>query len=182
MIVVEGPDGAGKTTLIETLKYYLGLPVADRVVSKDTEAMVDLAEWVRTNVESGFKPTIFDRHRLISEFIYGPTLREEQQPKFTEQVWTSEMLFRFYSCRPIIIYCLPPIEIVRANIAEDATNRVVWDKIDAIYTAYLQRAALDNIWYPMRTFIYDYTSDSSRELIAAVDSLLTKERSAHDRF
>ena len=69
MIIVEGPDGAGKTTLIRQLQErWPDLAVAPRVVSKDAEAMVDLQEWVNINLSDGPQYKIFDRHRLISEF------------------------------------------------------------------------------------------------------------------
>lgn len=181
MIVVEGPDGSGKTTLIKELSKSLKLPVAPRVVSKDAEAMVDLVEWVKTNVGGGFKPLIFDRHRLISEFIYGPILRDDQSPGFISTNWVAEMLFKFYTCNPIIIYCLPPVEVVEQNVKADPDNQVVWGKSRALYTAYNQRAIMDMIWYPMRTFIYDYTSESSAELIVSVNSLLVKERQRNVR-
>ncbi|MCA1807247.1 MAG: ATP-binding protein [Actinobacteria bacterium] len=53
MIVVEGPDGAGKTTLIRDLSALLNIPVAPRVVSQETKAMVDLRQWTEDNVSRG---------------------------------------------------------------------------------------------------------------------------------
>lgn len=157
MIVVEGPDGAGKTTLIEALMERFDLPVAPRVVSKDAVAMVDLMDWVDNNLEEGFQRTIFDRHRLISETIYGPILRTEPQPGFTRLSWMAPRLARFYRIQPIIIYCLPPLEVVKKNIIGDHDNQVVWEKIEAIYSAYVNRASLDIEFAPGKVFIWDYT-------------------------
>ena len=80
MLIVEGPDGAGKTQLIQRLRLNLQLELMPRVVSSDTEMMVDLQEWVNEDLHAGLKRAIYDRHRLISEPIYGPVLRKEMQP------------------------------------------------------------------------------------------------------
>lgn len=157
MIVFEGPDGAGKTTLIEAFQEAFDTPVAPRVVSKDAEAMVDLQDWVDDNLSQGFQYRIFDRHRLISETIYGPILRGTQQPGFNQLSWMGPRLYRFYELKPVIIYCLPPLEVVKANILNDPDNKVVEEKIEAIYSAYVARAALDHVFSPGIVKIWDYT-------------------------
>lgn len=159
MIIVEGPDGAGKTTLIRALVDGTGLEVAPRVVSKGAEAMVDLVKWTEYNVRAGWQPIIYDRHRLISEPIYGPILRERFEQKFDNPEWLHEMFFTFYQrVKPLIIYCIPPFPAVWKNVQDDDDNKVVQDKknIRAIYGAYLNRAMLEGILYD-RAFIYDYT-------------------------
>ena len=162
MLIIEGPDGAGKTTLIKSLQEaYPDLKVAPRVVSKQTEAMVDMQEWVNDNLRQGLQYTIFDRYRLISEFIYGPLLRAGQSaPGFNSISWVHGSLRRFQALNPVIVYCLPPLETIKANLKDDTENSKVWDHIDGMYSAYLHRAALDFIRDPYHTVIYDYTMDS----------------------
>lgn len=144
MIIVEGPDGSGKSTLVTTLAQKLRLPVATKVVGSDTQPLVDLVKWTEDNVARGFQPTIFDRHRLISEPIYGPILKPRQDPTFCDMGWMSQQLWLFYGCKPVIIYCLPDIREVRANVyREETDNEVVQSRIAAIYAAYVNRAALD---------------------------------------
>lgn len=144
MIIVEGPDGGGKSTLVRKLAQQLRLPVADKVVASDTTALTDLVKWTEDNVAKGFQPVIFDRHRLISEPIYGPILKSRQDPNFCDPSWLSQQLWLFYGCKPTIIYCLPDIREVRANVArEDSDNEVVAGHIAAIYAAYVNRATLD---------------------------------------
>jgi len=160
MLVVEGPDGAGKTTLIKTLQEYLDLPVAPRVVSKDAEAMVDLQSWVDNQLDEGFQPMIYDRHRLISETIYGPILRRAQADGFNELKWLAPRMRRFYELEPVIIYCLPSLETVMSNVIGDINNRVVESKIEAIYAAYVARAALDYSFSPGLVKIWDYENSA----------------------
>ena len=175
MIIVEGPDGAGKTTLIRQIQErWPELEVAPRVVSKETKDLVDLQEWVNRNLSEGPQFKIFDRYRLISEFIYGPVIRKEQRPGFTDVTWVWHSLRRFERLGPIIIYCLPPLQVVKRNITGDESNRAVWDHIDGIYTAYLQRATLDALH--LHAFVYDYTTDGQEDdplsiFVPAIESM-----------
>jgi len=126
-------------------------------VSKDAEAMVDLRQWVDDNLAEGFQYKIFDRHRLISEFIYGPLLRDAQQPGFTDMTNVYHWMNRMAQIQPVIIYCIPPLEIVRANVLRDVENKVVHNRIDGMYTAYVHRAAIDLTGGIFNTIVYDYT-------------------------
>jgi energy-coupling factor transporter ATP-binding protein EcfA2 len=144
MIIVEGPDGSGKSTLVNNLARILRLPVASKVVGSDTQPLVNLRDWTETNVGKGFQPLIFDRHRLISEPIYGPAMRKRQDAEFYDLSWLSDMMWRFYQINPVIIYCLPDILTVRENVLrEDTDNEAVRNHIAAIYAGYVTRASLD---------------------------------------
>ena len=158
MIIIEGPDGAGKTTLINQLMAEFNLDVQPRVVGKNTKDLVDLKQWVEGDLEKGFRYTIFDRYRLISEFIYGPTLRVEQKPGFVDVVWSIIQIRKLQQIGPIIIYCLPPLEVVRANVTGDADNTEVAEFIEPLYAGYVHRIAMDTA-AGLNPIIYDYTTD-----------------------
>lgn len=144
VLVVEGPDGSGKTTLVNHLAQTLGFRIAPKVVDSDTKPMVNLRNWTEYNVAYGFRPIIFDRHRLISEPIYGPAMRKTQDAEFYDLTWLSEMMWRFYQANPVIIYCLPDILTVRENVLREETdNEAVRRHIAAIYAGYVTRAAID---------------------------------------
>jgi hypothetical protein len=180
MIVVEGPDGAGKTTFISQLVEKTGLEVAPRVVAKDTTAMVDLQRWVHENVTKGWHETIYDRHRLISEPIYGATLRPEApEPGFDNFSWFYAMLEAFYESKPIVIYCLPPLEVVWRNVMTDEDNKVfhrngraVWQ----IWMAYMNKACTEYALRKHQTFIYDYTTDDPWYYIHQIERQIEKRR------
>lgn len=161
MLIVEGPDGGGKTTLIRQLQEAFDIPVAPRVVTKDTKAMLNLRTWVDDNLDKGFQNMIFDRYRLISETIYGPILRDKAQPGFDDLVWITPRMKRLYELRPTIIYCIPPLETVIKNITSDPDNKVVASKIEAIYSAYVARAALDYTFSPGIVKIWNYKTSPS---------------------
>jgi adenylate kinase family enzyme len=170
MIIVEGPDGAGKTTLIRQLAQEFDLPIAPRVVSKQTNDLTDLQQWIDKNLQEGFQYRLFDRHRLISEFCYGPTLRPVQRPGFTDRMWVRRQLRLFYEeVQPMIIYCLPKLEVVKNNLEFDDNNDVVRDHIEQIYAAYLERSTLDELLLPGHVMVWDYTLDDILERSAYED-------------
>lgn len=182
MIIVEGPDGAGKSTLIRQIqKRWPDLEVAPRVVSPDTKDLVDLQQWVDHNLAEGFQYKLFDRYRLISEFIYGPALRYQMRPGFTSRVWTQVSMRKFRDISPVIIYCMPPLEIVKANIENDPENEVVLEKIEAVYTGYLHRIALDSLIDNFKVIVWDYTMDDFVERRSMIqDRGMTEEEADHN--
>lgn len=180
MIIVEGPDGSGKSTLVTTLAQRLRLPVAGKVVGSDTQPLVNIREWTEDNVARGFQPVIFDRHRLISEPIYGPAMRKRQDADFYDLTWLSSMMWQFYQAKPIIIYCLPDILTVRENVLrEDTDNSAVKDHIVAIYAGYVARASLDFTKGVGR--LYNYKTTRLDDLVGWVEMNLEGRVSTDDR-
>lgn len=173
MLIVEGPDGAGKTTLVNKLETYLGWPLSPRVVSKETEAMVDLKDWVERNVKKGFQEIIFDRHRLLSEPVYGPVLKNTTDRRELYDVsWYAKQMGRFIQAQPIIIYCLPSIETVMLNLVGDDDNKAVVESIDRIYRGYVSQYAMLSASDYTATWLYDYTTDSAHAVLDWVDAEL----------
>lgn len=156
MIVVEGPDGAGKTTLVKEIQSQFDVVVAPRVVDTDANAMVDLKAWVENNVRQLNQGVVFDRHRLISETCYGPILRQGRtEPGFDDLGWLTAMMEFFYRSKPTIIYCIPPKSICVSYNAECWPTQTSPEQRDAIYDNYITRAAID--FGLLRAQHYDYT-------------------------
>jgi hypothetical protein len=153
MLIVEGPDGAGKSTLVERLSKDLDMYVMPKVVDKDTNPMVNLVQWVHDDVTSGLKRAMYDRHRLISEPIYGPVIRSRMEPGFDNPRWLREYQRKFRELEPFVIFCIPPIEAVLSNVDGDQDNIVVKEHIELIYWLYFNLAA---IW-ATPTAVWDYT-------------------------
>ena len=159
MIVIEGPDGAGKTRLAQRLSHDLEIPIATRVVSSDTHPMFDLVEWVQNNIEVGLTRTIFDRHRLISEPIYGPVLRKCQAPGFEDMGWLRTTQRSWRQLGPLVIFCLPPLEEVLLNLDQANQPEQVILRAETIYWLYFNQASL---WSPLHT--WDYTKDGYNDV------------------
>lgn len=151
MLIVEGPDGAGKSTLVERLSKDLDMYIMPKVVDKDTNAMTDLTQWVHDDVTSGLKRALYDRHRLISEPIYGSVIRG--RPQFNNFRWLRDYTKKFHALEPFVIFCLPPIEVVLNNVDNDPDNKVVQEHIELIYWLYFCAAAA----WPTPTVVWDYT-------------------------
>jgi Deoxynucleoside kinase len=164
MLIVEGPDGAGKSTLVGRLVGTLGWEVASKVVDSNTKASVDLVQWVERNVAAGLQPRIFDRHRLISEPIYGPLLRGDMEPGFNDFRWLRQWQGRLrQEVEPLVIFCLPPLETVKANLLNDANNKAVAGIVDPMYWLYFNAAAS---WgYP--SLVWDYTRPAGFDQLIA---------------
>src|SRR5690348_14203507 len=123
--------------------------------------MVDLKAWVDDNISQGFQELIFDRHRLISEPIYGSILRAEPEPGFDDFEWFEARLRQLYKLDPVIIYCLPPFEVVWNNILSGDDNKIFHgapQRVRAIWGAYFNKAMTDFV-LNSRVWVYDYTWD-----------------------
>lgn len=158
MLILEGPDGAGKTTLAGMISNDWGIPIAPKVVASDTSTQVNLVNWVDNNLEEGLQWTLFDRHRLISEPIYGTIVRNEMSAReFLDFSWLSAKMQQFYDTMPVIVYCLPPLRTIKNNLRDDPNNTVVSMYAEKLYAAYATRAAVDYALSPANVVIWDYT-------------------------
>lgn len=148
MLIVEGPDGAGKTTLVNSLCSFFELEVRPRSSTSDHGPVGELGDWIDRDFTSNVHVGVYDRHPLISETIYGPLIRPSQSDLLG--MGPVEDLFEMlYSTSPLlIIYCLPPVAAVRVNVAKthEATTahlEGVLKYTDALYDLYTYRYLMD---------------------------------------
>jgi hypothetical protein len=161
MIIIEGPDGAGKSWLVKQLSKDLGIPVheravRDRVGPADTRgdglwqwAHHDVTTWPRQGVH------VYDRHPLVSEYIYGPVIRGKSAPGFNQP--SAHGLRRQMEQRCLLVLCLPPIEVVLRNIRNEEQMEGVQEHPTQLYGLY---ESLVSSWGGWRV-VYDYTEGES---------------------
>lgn len=94
-VVLEGPDGAGKSYLAEAIAAATGMRVQQgsgppRQPGEIERRMRDYAQ---------MEDVIFDRHPAVSQPIYASLRGEEMSAEF----WS--LVDGFYRTRPVIVYC-----------------------------------------------------------------------------
>lgn len=164
IIVVEGPDNAGKTTLVSQLAKRLHaasvklerLPQSDEHVLTHFSALQVIGDRLQTDV-------ITDRFPTISDFVYGPIIRGKTPLTITiaKQTWWQ---------MAAIIYCRPPeYKLLRFNndIAQmpgvEKNILKIRDGYDFFFT--------HNKPNLPRVIEYDYTQQNVGDVIKKLDTL-----------
>lgn len=152
MVIIEGPDGAGKTRLCETLSGEMNLSLAPTYAPRHQMHEKGVRKRVFSGISAMLRGEIYLHDRLYySELVYGSILRKSIMFDENEMSWISNTLIRFEV--PVII-CLPSKQVVAENTEPFLSHHIrdFWDNRDAIYDQYALYAQ-DNIARP-----YDYTS------------------------
>jgi len=108
MIVVEGMDNSGKTTLVSRLRFATGASVIKSCGPQ--EDYKDLFLWTRQQLERpNTRPLyIYDRFTIISDPIYSSVIRDKNP--FFEHPEGRLLIEEFLKQEPLIIYCNPGLE------------------------------------------------------------------------
>jgi len=146
-VIVEGPDGSGKSTLIQHLHTTLGLPLHEKA-STSTGGPVDyLGKWVDADMKTLHalvkggrgKQFIYDRHPIISEPIYARLVRHQPaQYPFEVAEFVSGISEVIYdSC--VVVWCLPDLDTVSRNVYANAKDQMpgVTFNIAKVHQAYM---------------------------------------------
>ena len=100
IIIIEGPDGSGKTTLANTLSKQTGYPVVHRSQPKSEEEKRQMMQQYIDAIVTG-KNMIFDRC-WYSEMVYGPIMRDNSVITYPEMYLLEAKLAKRGA---LIIYC-----------------------------------------------------------------------------
>lgn len=162
MIIVEGPDGAGKTVLCgQICKEFPDLKM-ERIDHKDEEEEKKRRILsVRRRVYQGLgraviggSPIELHDRFFYSEVVYGNLLRGDS--RFTNE--ECEFINRVLEAlNPPVIFCLPPLEVVKENLGGQKHMIGVKENIGAIYNTYCGIVSLAS-----STIVYDYTKHDPR--------------------
>lgn len=94
-VVLEGPDGAGKSYLAEAIARATGMRV-----QQGSGPPKQPGEIERRMVDYSFmEDAVFDRHPAVSQPIYARIRGEDMSPEF----W--RLVDGFYRARPVVVYC-----------------------------------------------------------------------------
>lgn len=166
-ILVEGPDGAGKTTLINKLTSRFGVTDFTHHGTYLGESNIAqiylnslLSAWHRRSDDKPYS-MLLDRSWL-AEPIYGAVMRDGENRVTT---WQRRMLERtFLGLGGVVVLCIPPFETCLRNWStrrerEYPDSR---QKLRAIFQGYYDSAS---IWYRrgLPVLLYDYEVDPSAD-------------------
>lgn len=159
IIVVEGPDNAGKTTL--GLQLAKKLRAAFIKVERPASGL-DLMQFQHIIEFAGTYSgcVVADRHPCISEPIYGSIIRGGH-------FLTQDDILLCYRCITAIVYCRPPVEMILKTIYDRPQMEGVIEKARDIIKAYDSLMVESPPHQFPRTIGYDYTHPACN-----VDSLI----------
>lgn len=172
MIIIEGPDNAGKTTLAKKLSKRLDLPMVHSVRPKRG----DSPEVVLSHSNSQLQPqnAILDRVYAISEWVYGRVIRG----KTALGHFHSQALLDLYHRPYLIIHCRPKMETILDNRGRDQMAGVI-DNHKRIVEEYDYIMADLNRFSHCTVVSYDWESNSFDILANRCSGHLSRN---HSRF
>lgn len=150
-IIVEGPDCAGKTTLIENLKNYIPPPVG-YVHHGPYKDESDIAHhYIESLSFNRGMTTLIDRC-WISEQIYSQFYGRSNRLSDENIAELEDMAHKVHT---VIIFCLPPINVCFTKFLERKHEEYLenTEQFINVYSAYQKLHTLTTL----TSFTYDYT-------------------------
>jgi len=165
IIVLEGPDGSGKTTLAQEFVKRYGFEYVHLGVPSTSEDLFETYVTVLINARDSKKNVVIDRLHM-GEATYGKIYRGQDRLG-TQGVKLLTRILNGYGAS--VVACLPPYEVCLANWKSRHATEYVADEVpfEAIYSEY--RKLSDMLDFGV-TGKYDYTK---MPLDMAVDVLMS---------
>jgi GTPase SAR1 family protein len=186
MVIVEGPDGSGKTSLIKKLQTDLNIPIHERFCHSDGtpiqgESRSSLfTHAYQDTISLDEQPvSLYDRHCLISEYVYGPIIRGELPPEF-DSPQATRMIKRLASAS-LLVLCMPPLHRLIKSVGAQTQMDGVTDRIASIRAAYTTMG----VFWPGRIIHYNFdvhTTDYYKVINACRMHIVTRESELKQRF
>lgn len=125
MIIIEGFENVGKSTLVQQLSKHFRLPQARTYYMPQTEE--DIARW-HNWANAAPRPLILDRHPAISDLVYGPILRNTTP--------SSLSLANTLRHGHFLIYCRPHWDTIKRTFNEREQMKGTDTHFDQLLEAY----------------------------------------------
>jgi thymidylate kinase len=176
MIILEGPDGTGKTTLAHTISREWGLEYRrPPTLSSTRGADKAVFSWWKEQIRQD-DDVVYDRCFFISEVIYQ--LARAERPLLISGETFRDGVMDLVNCDPFLIFCLPPWAKTKPVVLSGRDRLEGYDEgaLEKIHWAYHAFYALYYSVNPRDVRVWDYTNlDSSRhreQLIISVGTHL----------
>lgn len=143
LIIIEGCDGTGKTTLIQSLAAELNLPIVKSFKPRTPVDIDQFDNWANACPRT----PLCDRHAAISDLVYGKILRGSTPSTLT--MARSKLQGNF------LIHCAPPLHFVKTNVHVEAQMEGVKSNLEKLYEGY------EHLMSELEPhFTYDYTQET----------------------
>ena len=158
MIILEGADASGKTTLIYQLAAEFNLPIVKSYKPRTPDDIRLFHHWAA----AAPRTPLLDRHAAISDLVYGPIIRKTTP--------STVALAQHYLVDNFLVFCCPPYSTVEKTLHNEQQMDGVADNSLALYKGYEQ---LMEQLEPQ--FIYDWTNPRAfRSLCTHIQHYLTR--------
>lgn len=161
ILVVEGPDNAGKTTLAQYLaKKLKAIYIKGEYVGSTEQEVSQFHQWVLGSPRQ--RMVILDRHPTISDPIYAKAVRQDGTLITTRFAVECAVDLN-------VIYCSVPISVLLAGLHEREQMVGVVENIQAVHEAYeyWYRVASNLGGVPYQSIrLYDYTKHAASDIVS----------------
>lgn len=160
-VIVEGPDGGGKTGMVARINS-LGYTTHERASSSIGGPVYNLTAWFTKDINElegpesdTYGPWVYDRHPLISEPIYAPIARHVMpQGRFGFSAWVKAQRQRIMP-HMLVVWCIPDVATVQRNVFNNANDQMpgVLENIAQLHAEYMRLAqewAGPALWWDYR--------------------------------
>lgn len=158
MVVIEGMDNSGKSTLAEEMASYFGLVVQESEGPPKSDQEIN----DRCELYGSMADRLFVRHPVISNSIYGK-FRDEGNPI------TPDRTRAFYEAKPCLIYCDAGTRAFDGHILKEHDT----DEHQALIQQHQEELLKEyRLWAAQHAHFVYRIGDDMQRLIATVDFYL----------
>lgn len=164
MIIVEGPDGAGKSTLVRELQEQFPTLLEGKRGVKDRDKLWEVTrpDTYRALAKCLLDPNPYIWDRLFySEFAYHKITPRDCQFGAADIAVIPQVI---KALRAPVIFCMPNYSTVKANAAAEHQMDGVNENLSEIYSTY-EAMVVNSTMVPhgMNLMFYDYNCSSTRK-------------------
>lgn len=157
-IVIEGMDGAGKSTLAADLVEWAH---PAKLVRNELGPRDDLYEWWQSELNLKMASTLVYDRFFYPELVYGPILRGRVKVPWV-QIFSVMQSLR---SQAFLIYCRPALHKIEGGAQTKEQWPGVMDNFQALLGAYDAIMIGEIPWYGTRFFRYDWEQEGALDAL-----------------